>query len=296
MQFHEYSTAYDHGKRMGMTETFEQFYRGISHVFYKQAVAGDEQFRAENNRSVCEWDWHTNGKPYYRIFPAVLDMLMNVGIDLPTSVLKLPFDVFCIRLPEEPRIWADESQNFYIRAFLVAEKVVDGRRSVYLWIDTNENDQFGCPIITYSQLAMSSLTIEEAIDALPKLPTDLPDELNHRLVRLAVSVCFLSTGSDRLISPDVLSKDLSAWLEAIRKSDGERAKVIEERAKRRGKIGWNVGARELVHSRALKGSENGLGHGLSHQHQRSAHFRLLPNGRITFIRQATVRPDLPPKG
>ena len=31
----------------------------------------------------------------------------------------------------------------------------------------------------------------------------------------------------------------------------------------------------------------------TYQHQRRAHFRLLPSQKVTFIRQATVRPDLP---
>jgi hypothetical protein len=33
---------------------------------------------------------------------------------------------------------------------------------------------------------------------------------------------------------------------------------------------------------------------LSYQHQRRAHFRLLPTQKVTFVRLATVRPDLPP--
>ena len=32
---------------------------------------------------------------------------------------------------------------------------------------------------------------------------------------------------------------------------------------------------------------------LHDQHQRLAHFRLLPTGRVTFVRQVTVRPDVP---
>lgn len=295
MQFYEFATAYDHGKRMGIDVSHREFYSGVTDVFRSQVHSGDEQFRAEHNRGIFEWNYIDNGRPYYRVYPAVLDMLMHVGIDLPTSVLKLPFNVFCIRLPEEPRIWVNQEKNFYIRSFLVGENLINDHRSVYLWIDQNEFDQFGAEVITYSQLLCNNHTIEEAIDALPKQPTDLSDELNHNLVRLAVSVCFLATGSDRLISPDVLSKDLAAWLEAVRKSDGGRQKVIEDRARRRGKLGWNVGSRELVHSRSLKGDESGLGHQLSFQHQRSAHFRLLPSGSITFIRQATVRPDLPPK-
>ena len=42
---------------------------------------------------------------------------------------------------------------------------------------------------------------------------------------------------------------------------------------------------------------NGVAHGpLRFQHQRRAHFRLLPSSKVTFVRQATVRPDLPAPG
>ena len=35
---------------------------------------------------------------------------------------------------------------------------------------------------------------------------------HHRCLRLVVSVCFLATGSNRLMGPDVVSKDLAAYV------------------------------------------------------------------------------------
>ena len=61
-----------------------------------------------------------------------------------------------------------------------------------------------------------------------------------------VSVCFLATGADRLIEPEVLSKDLARYLEAC-KRDPAAAERLVEKAKRRGKLGWHVGQ----HERAL---------------------------------------------
>jgi hypothetical protein len=118
-------------------------------------------------------------------------------------------------------------------------------------------------------------------------------------LRLAVSVSFLATGQDRLIEPDVLSRDLASYVEAQRRSDLPRIKTIEDRAKRRGKRGWNVGRQErfrpLVSPSPRDVPPGHEGHGpLAYQHQRRAHFRLLPSGKVAFVRQATVRPDLPP--
>ncbi|HUY88792.1 MAG TPA: hypothetical protein VMV10_08670 [Pirellulales bacterium] len=122
-------------------------------------------------------------------------------------------------------------------------------------------------------------------------------ELQEQCLRIVVSVCFLATGADRLIEPEVLSKDLARYLEAC-KRDPAAAERLVEKAKRRGKQGWHVGQHErILHlGRPQEGGEGVVGtHGqLRHQHQRRAHFRLLPAGRVTFVRQATVRPDLPP--
>jgi hypothetical protein len=103
------------------------------------------------------------------------------------------------------------------------------------------------------------------------------------------------TGGDRLVAPDVLTKDLAAHLEAQRRDDRQRVRQIVERAARRGKKGWHVGQHERFLGYAVRSHGEGDGHGSLHfQHQRRAHFRLLPSEKITFVRQATVRPDLPP--
>ena len=60
---------------------------------------------------------------------------------------------------------------------------------------------------------------------------------------------------------------------------------------RRGKKGWHVG-RLLGHPTRSHGDGDSRGF-LHYHHQRRAHFCLLPSQKITFIRQATVRPDLP---
>jgi len=93
----------------------------------------------------------------------------------------------------------------------------------------------------------------------------------------------------------VLSKDLAAYMEAQRRDDRQRVQQIVERAARRGKKGWHVGLHERHLGHGVRSHGESDGHGsLHYQHQRRAHFRLLPSQNVTFVRQATVRPDLPP--
>jgi ATP-dependent exoDNAse (exonuclease V) beta subunit len=50
----------------------------------------------ENNRMVCEWDWLRVGSPYFKVYPALVPLLSNVGIDVPVDYLRLPFQAFAI--------------------------------------------------------------------------------------------------------------------------------------------------------------------------------------------------------
>ncbi len=61
-----------------------------------------------------------------------------------------------------------------------------------------------------------------------------------RLGQLVASLSYLAAQGDKAVWPDVLSKDLTAYAEAERTGDGPRMQAIEQRAVRRGKIGFVV--------------------------------------------------------
>jgi hypothetical protein len=73
------------------------------------------------------------------------------------------------------------------------------------------------------------------------------------------------------------------------------AERLIEKARCRGKVDVGQHERVLHLGRPAKREEgDGAVRGALHyQHQRRAHFRLLPTSKVTFVRQATVRPDLP---
>lgn len=323
MNFHDFKTSFDAIRkmplaRMGMEAVSdpEEYYKIVQSGTLTLALQeGQEGFRAEHNRCHAEREWYGNGVPYYKLYPAVIPMFSDISIDVPTKYLTLPFNSFCIRFPEEDNLLVLQSGRA-VRAMLCCEakrvvrddadlKNLDGSmmehmRQIYLWIDTGEFDDVGMPILNYLHLPCEpEMSIEKAFTLLPHDPSDMTLQQAGELLRIAVSVCFLATGSDKLVSPDVLSKDLSAWLEAQRREDTSRMKTIEERATRRGKCGWKIGAGERQYVRPRR-QENGdgshAGYELSYQHQRSCHFRIIPStGIAKFIRQTTVRADLPPK-
>jgi len=307
MDFYDFPTVYGVLKRNGLVEE-------SPNRFYPQALAllrakilhvSSHVLAVENNRTVCEWDWIKLGSPYFKIWPSMIPLLSNVNIEVPVDYLRLPFKAFVVRLPTEDNPLTIDEQHL-VRAILVSEGQPSGddSRRVFLWIDVGERGFEESPILTYCQLdCVPGIQIEEAFYRLPieeNIPgVQVPRELQARCLRLVVSVCFLATGGDRLVEPEVLSKDLAAYMEAQKRGDQERIAQMAAKAVRRGKKGWHVGQQERFRPLAscavhYDEGEGGTRGPLSHQHQRRAHFRLLPTQKVTFVRQTTVRPDLPP--
>lgn len=300
MEFFELRTVYDLAKRHNSKLTTPEFVE-----WAKNELAANQpdpkQRSVELSRFETEQEWMDNGRPYFNVWPDVVPLLTNVNVDVPASYLRLPFSAFVLRLPKTGNPLAVDEQH-PVKAVLVWERLLeDHGRTVCLWVDIGEDAPNGIPMLQWASLNCSSdKTIESAFAGkpMPGLPgLIMSDELKHRLLRLAVSVCFLYTGTDRLIEPDILSKDLAAYLEAHRKGDDQKIREIRDRAVRRGKRGWNVGQHERLRPLASQSNgaeETGTRGPLTHQHQRRAHFRLLATGAVIFVRQVTVRPDLPP--
>ena len=95
-----------------------------------------------------------------------------------------------------------------------------------------------------------------------------------------------------------MGRGSAAYTNARRRDDRYRVQQIVQGAARREKKGWHVGQHDRFHPLALHAVRSGENDheargSLQYQHQRRAHFRLLPTQKVTFVRQATVRPDLP---
>jgi len=103
---------------------------------------------------------------------------------------------------------------------------------------------------------------------------------------------------DGLLEYDVLSKDRQKFREA----DDERRNLLIDRARRKGKVGWNVGTTELLLGDMPRQKVNLPEHQRgehSHAHIRTGHLHAVRYGegkrqvRIKWFRPAVVRPDLP---
>lgn len=298
MDFFDFTTAFDlYNKKSRITR---QAFAQEAMRQLNASPLSEDQKKLEMIRFQCEDAWTEAHRPYFKIWPEVISTLTEVTVDVPVEYLKLPFPAIVIRLPKTGSPLAI-GESLQIRSLLVTDFSQGMNRFVYLWVDIGETEPNGFPMLHWSRLdCLPGTTIEKSLNEnrTPNLPgVNLRGVLVQKCLRLAVSVCFLSTGTDRLVQPDVLSKDLQAYIEARRRSDQSKVREIEQRAERRKGKGWNVGQHErlrpVIYRNPADSSQAESMHQLTHQHQRRAHFRLLPSGAVAFVRQATVRPDLP---
>jgi hypothetical protein len=112
---------------------------------------------------------------------------------------------------------------------------------LFVWLDYGERSEAG-PLMTYQQiLLLEENTVAEALKQLRideesmAYGANIPKDVTHRAITLAVACALVSREVDEdLITPDVLARDWSKYLET-------KDEKYVERAKRRGKFGWCVG-------------------------------------------------------
>jgi hypothetical protein len=297
MGYFTFNTVYDVMRHLDETMTPTQLYHGMKRLTLSGLAAGQE-FAPEWNRLQGEKLFHELGKPYYKVDNAAVAMFRKVNIDVPFRYLKVPYGAFAIHFEEDNPFHCGK---WHMQSMLVcSQETFEHQMALQLWCDLGEKDIISPhpPVLNYISLLMHEEEfISKHIEDMPLRYTgsDLHDAgIEGDILRIAVSICFLATGGDKLIRPDVLSKDLASWLEAVRRNDAERQTTIEQRAKRRGKFGYVVsGERSYLHPRSSSHDGDGTGRELSHQHQRGCHFRYYKTGLVKLIRQHTVRPDLP---
>lgn len=291
-------------------ETPERFYDKMCGHFQQLAThTGDEVVpgvgvpAVEFNRLFSELTWYRAGRPFYRISNDVLPLFTEISLDIPCEMLAVPYPAFTLQLEIDNPLRGSHARQ--VKSLLVHSSQDDrGVPCINLWVDLGEKDKIvpEVPTLNYVHCELHAGTsVQSQVHALPigVGGSDLAEgHLDEVLMRLAISVSFLATSSDKLIRPDVLSKDLAKWLEAARKDNTEQMNVIAERAFRRKGRGYVVSLereRQLLHAMS-KGQSTGevSGRELQHSHMRAGHFRhFSKTGKVVFIRPTIVRPDLP---
>lgn len=250
MKFGKYQTAWDLVKGLQNTTDSLSFYRSLlEYAFESNRFRDNGAF----NEAASEACWYVKKRPYYRIWPCVAEASLRTRLDIPNDVLigagpmlvsvEVP-DVPCFSKFNEGKLTSILlclNQKRMDGATLgLAIPSVAGARSyynLYAQFDCDRNETY----LSEGPL-MDGRTIEEDLIApirksFKPRSAGLSEEADFAVARIALVVASLACTNSDIVTPDLLPKH-KKWLGTDRQWE------FHEKAKRRGKNGFDVG-REL---------------------------------------------------
>lgn len=235
MQFHDFVTNYDVIKKHGAVPPGV---RPLQWQRMNEPTMGNPWVVAQTR---IECDWMVDARPYYSVYPVIAESLAEVKLTVPCELVKPPLPSLLIRFAKDQEAMVGNNK---LRSFLMSDVQVKlkGRqqRGLAIYADFGERMTMGgflnYPVYSYLTMSLEGQqTVEDSFSNLEFVDSNCnPDEFKG-VLQFAVAVCLLGNDPD-IIEPDVLSKDRAKWEES------NDVKIVE-RAHRRGKKGWLVGAR-----------------------------------------------------
>lgn len=251
------------------------------------------------------------GKPYFKVWPKLADMLSNTKIQIPTSELRPPYSAFTIMLPrgqfsintlmvsmiQKGEAFQSIPENNpgmhvdFVGEVTLIYRLNDDKGAVTSHcLHLRKNETLAT---TLSRWNSSEDTLAQEIPGLKFLP----DEEVGAMFRLSVAVMLFAINRHELVAPDVMQRTIIV----PRDKAGKRMAQKQKEREAAKTIHWKVGSeidlpRDIVIGRKSKDPKGG---GLEFGHIRSGFMRMQPCGpqrkdrRIQFIAPTVVRKDLP---
>lgn len=291
MFFHEYMTCYTRlgGSKLRRTPT--EFYQDV--IEEAKKLGQEKEVSAQVGNEAA---WIADGKPYYRVYPEWVAMLMNSKMDIPSEVFKMPHRAFAVYLPKMEMLkFQFRDRTLELRSLLCAVHLTADRGlnlCMAIVIDDSERDR---SVVIFD--AKHGKTMRELHDEVP-CDNSTSRDLCRCAVKLATSVAMLATSAHRSIECEVLAALRERYRESTDQVERDR---IVEKSKRRGVYGWSVGRDLKLFTVSPRGQSDESGNELSYQHIRGGHWHTVRYGvgrnrtRVQFFEPTIVRPDLPPK-
>jgi hypothetical protein len=264
-----------------------------------------EEEREEIDSMRMEMAWRQGRYPYFKIYPGVLGLFCGTKLAVPGRYFRSPFRLIGVRFPVNHGLSCLASRDGMTAEAALLGNVLKHELGpdVQLWLlHIRWGDPSGIrpPVFTRLDLDQpDAVTLDDQLATSRRNPgIDAFVPAMDTVFRVVCATCFLSTGGDKLVEPDVLNKHVERLTRA---STAVEVSELHEKAKNRGKFGWTIGRRERVFPNPIYDSTKGppTERELHYQHQRCGHFHVVRYGanreqwRVQWYRQTTVRPDLP---
>jgi len=188
-----------------------------------------------------DWEerWHLAGRPFYRVWPKVMSMLLKLDLSaVPASFCRLPrgIDQLLIQLPSGNGLADDGGDLQTIIVGHVMTRVgpgvsvgsFDGKLSAI-------GPDMSVPLVDMWVFPSTDEPLRTVLDSL-RIAAPLQTSLTVRdkVLSLVTTLCLLDSDPE-LIAPYVLTNDEA---KAITQADIDR---LSAKARRRGRYGWDVG-------------------------------------------------------
>lgn len=322
MEFFNWKTDYQFCKAQ-MAKGAELSYEEFVPVRLKQL----QQYRLPPIRLHAEDTWAKSGNPYYNVHPQLTSKLCRVDLDkIPSTMFKMPHGLQAVHIrfaQQHPEFTFNEEFK-RDRYCIPAGSFLHGALMLKLDKKSDEEDDaggimfltdfgifeeyMGLNLAVYTIFSTSlrhNMSLGECLQKTQAFGFngDAKDiggpyyKIVSNFVRLAVTIGFLSD-NPTICEADVLSKDRHKFNEA----DEKQRSVIADRAKRRGKFGFNVGTDLMFIGEKPKGERRTTaqtGRELEYAHIRGGHPHAVRYGeakklvKIMWYVPVTVRDDLP---
>lgn len=240
MKFHDYETlhhwsrsrGYDGGRSIDEWTTEE-----VARLKTMPDVQRDQAGWTVAHRMTAELRWTQAKRPYYSVYPFVADSLVRLPLDLDCSLIRLPLPDLMVRFAAGHELDVLGNDQRLLRSLLASRVTTTRGEGLAILVDFGEQSEF--PIQSYISFGLpAGKSVETAIHEMDyRELRENAAESDAALVvcvRLICTLCLL--GDDpSLVTPDVLDRDRLKY-------DKTHDPAIIDRARRRGKFGWLIGA------------------------------------------------------
>jgi len=269
MKFGKYSDAY---------QKFHEEGEGWSE-FYKRAISKFLEENDSENLAVAEVEYkhRLEKRPYYRVWPIVWNAISKTRLDINGDFVSGGIGLVCsIEIPDGSEIRFDKNLNVTSCVMSVFEprramRGVDIARVSVICCCEDDSKQYtpAHPILSIS--IRHGETIEDSIRASCTFGGYHNDAF-FDLLRMVVMVINLKIHGSKLLSADLMQKH-TKWLGTDREEE------FHEKAKNRGKFGFNIG-KELQES---------IERGEVSPHFRAPHFATVWTGKGRTVPKFVLR-------
>lgn len=180
--------------------------------------------------------WYENRRPYYKVYPCVVDALCRLKLEFNCPCPKVPEGTISIRFAEghEP-----EKDGNSIAALLVYsesgydEKTGEQKDVLFVQVALKENP--AAYYWFYFDTNTPDMTIEECLNQNQAVANY--EEVRKLATRIALTTCMLAHDPD-IITPEVLAADQTRY---DKEKDEAWKRNAERKARNKGVLGWSVG-------------------------------------------------------